>query len=100
MVAIFYPFSLFCEIAISLLSLQNGQEQSSTYFRGATIWQVRLSQRLSQLFRGALPERSPLTERRLSSSPPPGPLSGLVDGSAGASREREREIKRGSHRDF
>ena len=34
MVAIFYPFSLFCEIVISLLSLQNRQEQSSTYFRG------------------------------------------------------------------
>ena len=34
MVAIFYAFSLFCEIVISLLSLQNRQEQSSTYFRG------------------------------------------------------------------
>ena len=32
-VAIFYPFALFCEIVSSLLSLQNHQEQPSIYFR-------------------------------------------------------------------
>ena len=30
--AIFYPFSQFCEIVASLPSLQNHQDQSSTYF--------------------------------------------------------------------
>ena len=32
-VAIFYPFSQFCEIDVSLLSLQNHQEKPSIYFR-------------------------------------------------------------------
>ena len=33
-VAIFYPFSQFCEIDSSLLTLQNHQQQLNTYFRG------------------------------------------------------------------
>ena len=34
MVAIFCPFGLFCEIGVSLLSLQNSQKQPPRYFRG------------------------------------------------------------------
>ena len=33
-VAIFYPFSQFCEIGVSLLSLQNSQKRPPRYFRG------------------------------------------------------------------
>ena len=33
-VAIFYPFSQFCEIDISLLSLQSHPKQPNIYFRG------------------------------------------------------------------